>query len=63
METTTFANPDAFANVEAQDFAFELRPRGLEAIDEVLTQKGEELHWPATAPRLNQTVVVAPAGL
>jgi hypothetical protein len=40
VETTTFANPDAFANVEAQDFAFELRPRGLEAIDEVLTQKG-----------------------
>jgi hypothetical protein len=40
MDTTAFTSPNAFTNAEAQDFAFELRPRGLEAIDEVLNQKG-----------------------
>jgi len=39
------------------------RTESYEYYIEVLTQSGRELHFPATAPRLNQTVVVAPAGL
>ena len=40
METAAFPNPDAFTNVEAQDFAFELLSRGSEWIHEVLEKKG-----------------------
>ena len=40
MDTTAFSSKNAFANEEAQDFAFELRPSGSEPIREVLDKKG-----------------------
>ncbi len=43
MDTTAVPNPDAFTNVEAQDFAFELRSRGSKVVDETSNRKGRSL--------------------
>ena len=40
MNTTPFESQDAFSNTEAQNFAFELRHRGSETIDEVFAKTG-----------------------
>jgi len=59
VDTTAFPNPDAFTNVEAQDFAFELRSHGVEAIDNVLNQKGRSDTHAKRVIAAGETVVAA----
>ena len=59
MDTTAFTSPNAFTNVVAQDFAFELRSRGSEAIGKVLKQKGRSDAYAKRVIAAGETVAAA----